>query len=86
VDWTFVYLMFVLKIPILFLGWIVWWSTRPVDETAGTDDEGGQRTLPRPRHPRPPLPRHPRRGPHGDPRTAAPKRVRSVVARSRESA
>ena len=81
-DWTFVYLMFVLKIPIVLLLWIVWWSTRPVEETGNGDDEGGQRRE-HPRHPRPPLPRLPRRGPHGGDRLApAPPRVRSVVARS----
>ncbi len=82
-DWTFVYLMVVLKIPIVLLGWIVWWSTRPVPEPVeGSDDDGGSRRS-RPRHPRSPLPRSPRRGPHGAPRPPAPARNRTVIARSR---
>jgi hypothetical protein len=83
-GWTFVYLMLILKIPIVALLTIVWWAIRstPEESTAErADDGGGSKT--RPRHPRKPLPRHPRRGPHGDPLPLPPPRTRTVVARAR---
>ena len=53
-TWTFIFLMFVLKIPIIGLLWIVWWAIRAQPESGdpGSDDDGGSR---KPRHPRPPL-------------------------------
>ena len=89
VGWTFFFIMIVLKIPILLLMWLVWWSTRPVEDAApGGDDDGGLRVggHGHPMHPRPPLPHTPRRGPHGERPLPSPRRVRSVVARSREHA
>ena len=85
-GWTFVYLMLILKIPIVALLTIVWWAIRstPEDSTPEhADDSGGSKT--RRRHPRKPLPRHPRRGPHGDPLPLPPPRVRTVVARARRT-
>jgi hypothetical protein len=80
-EWTgFVFLMFVLKIPLGMLLWLVWWAVRQTPEEAGAqsgDDGGGG---PRVDHPRPSLPHRPRRGPHGDPAPAAPARVRTTVA------
>lgn len=78
-DWTFVYLMLFLKIPIVALFAIVWWAVKSTDEpvvekdTDGTDEGGSKR----PRHPRTP-PKGPprRRGPHGDPGLPAPARSR----------
>jgi hypothetical protein len=86
-GWTFVYLMLILKIPIVALLGIVWWAIRAAPETesesTGADDTGGSKT--RRRHPRAPLPRHPRRGPHGDPLPLPPPRTRTVIARARRS-
>lgn len=81
VDATFIYLMFVLKIPIIALLWIVWWAIHqtPDVDTAGPDD-GGTKQAP---HPRRPFPHTPRRGPHGDPLPAAPARVRTGRPRGR---
>jgi len=82
-TWGFLWLMLALKIPIGLLLWLVWWAVHQVPDEAeqpGGGGGGGVRELP---HPRTPLPRHPRRGPHGDPRPAAPPRVRVVVARAR---
>jgi hypothetical protein len=86
-DWAFIYLMFVLKIPIAALLYIVWWAIRsePEPADADADDTGGTKTRTRPRHPRRPLPRHPRRGPHGDPLPLPPPRTRAVVARARHA-
>ena len=72
---TFIYMMFILKIPILMLFAIVWWAwkSEPAEEEAG--GSGGSK------RPRPPL--HPRgRGPHGRPRPAAPPRVRATSSRA----
>jgi hypothetical protein len=86
VDWAFIYLMFVLKIPIAALLGIVWWAIRSTPdqtEPVAADDGGGSKT--RPRHPRRPLPHHPRRGPHGDPLPLPPPRSRPVVARAKRA-
>jgi hypothetical protein len=88
-GWTFVYLMLILKIPIVALLTIVWWAIRSTPEEAEpvrADGDGGSKIRPKqPRHPRPPLPRHPRRGPHGDPLPLPPPRTRTVVARAKRA-
>jgi hypothetical protein len=83
--WTFIWLMVILKIPIVALFLIVRWAVRQTPETAPGQDGGiGPRLLPRnPHHPRPRLPRSPRRGPHGAPAPASPRRVRAVGSRQR---
>jgi hypothetical protein len=89
--WTFIWLMAILKIPIIALFLLVRWAIRqePLEGPAGEEDGGisvdpsGPRS-PKHRHPRPRLPRSPRRGPHrGLPMPASPPRVRSVVAHAR---
>jgi hypothetical protein len=84
-GWTFVYLMLILKIPIVALLGIVWWAIRSTPETepdtTGADDGGGSKT--RRRHPRAPLPRSPRRGPHGGSVPLPPPRTRTVLARAK---
>ncbi|HEX4837531.1 MAG TPA: hypothetical protein VFV03_03270 [Solirubrobacteraceae bacterium] len=88
--WTFIWLVVILKIPIVALFLIVRWAVRQTPETAGGEDGGiGPRPGPLDSHhprPRPPgalprLPRTPRRGPHGDAPLHPPARVRTVVAR-----
>jgi hypothetical protein len=82
-TWGFIWLMLLLKIPIGLLLWLVWWAVKQTPDEPAYDaarDDGGTKV----RHPRTPFPRHPRRrGPHGDPLTPAPARVRTVVARAR---
>jgi hypothetical protein len=84
-TWTFIWLMFLLKIPIVALFLIVRWAVRQTPEEAPGQDGGiGPRPRPRhPHHPRSRLPRQPRRGPHGEPLPAAPARVRAAVAHRR---
>lgn len=76
--------MLILKIPIAGLFWIVWWAVKAEPE-ADTDppegDGGGGGGAKLPRTPDGPRPR--RRGPHGDPRPAAPPRSRPVAAPER---
>ncbi len=83
--WTFIWLMVLLKIPIVALFLLVRWAVRQTPETAAGEDGGiGPRPRPpQPHHPRARLPRRPRRGPHGDAPLRAPARVRTVVARGR---
>jgi hypothetical protein len=83
--WTFIWLMFLLKIPIVALFLIVRWAVRAVPETPGSED-GGIGPAPRPLHPHHPrsrLPRQPRRGPHGEPPLAPPRRVRVAATAGR---
>jgi len=80
--WGFIWLMLVLKIPIVALLWIVWWAIHAEPEPEASDDEDGGIHKPDDRIPR--EPRGPRRrGPHGDPAAPAPPRTRTTV-RSRE--
>ncbi|MGA9283922.1 MAG: hypothetical protein WBV85_00610 [Solirubrobacteraceae bacterium] len=87
--WTFIWLMVILKIPIVALFLIVRWAVRATDEAPGQDGGIGPRNGPQspvhPNHPRTRLPRSPRRGPHADPPLVPPARVRTVVAHSRLS-
>jgi hypothetical protein len=82
VEWTFIYLMFVLKIPIIAAIAIIWWAVKAEPDPLEGRDDGGSKLRPRP-HPSRPLPRGPRRGPHGDPATPSPPRVRTSTARAR---
>lgn len=75
-GWTFVYLMVVLKIPVLAAIWIIWWAVKEPPVDAPESGSGGS---PDRDHPRTGPPRPPRRGPHGDPPPQAPERVRLRV-------
>jgi len=75
--WEFVFMMFVLKIPILYLGLVVYWAVKaepdppePALLSAALEHEPWQ---PRPRRRRP--------GPHGSPNRGA-GRPRRTAARS----
>jgi hypothetical protein len=84
-TWTFIWLILILKIPIVALFLIVRWAVRQTPETEPGHDGGiGPRPLPiHPHHPRARLPRTPRRGPHGQPSPTPPARVRTVASRQR---
>jgi hypothetical protein len=84
-TWTFIWLMFLLKIPIVALFLLVRWAVRQTPETA-TGTDGGIGPTSRPRHPHRPRARGPRprlRGPHGEAPPPAPARVRTFVSRTR---
>jgi hypothetical protein len=82
--WTFIWLMFLLKIPIVALFVIVRWALRSPEITPEEDGGIGPRLRPlHPHHPRAGLPRSPRRGPHGTPAPVSPARVRMATARQR---
>jgi hypothetical protein len=80
VGWAFVWMMFVLKIPVAAALWLIWWAVRepPAVEEERTDGDGGSR---RHRHPRGKPPRPPRRGPHAEPPPRPPERVRVAGAK-----
>jgi hypothetical protein len=83
-TWTFIWLMFLLKIPIVALFLLVRWAVREPDSPTEQDGGIGPRSQPRhPHHPRSRPPRLPRRGPHGDPAPASPARMRAVASRRR---
>jgi hypothetical protein len=72
--WAIFWLALVLKIPVVFALWLVWYAIRaePVPDADSPGGGGSDRHPPtRPRHPRPP-----RRGPHADPPPRSPARVR----------
>ena len=79
--WYFyVWMMVILKIPIVALLYLVWWASKEPDPV---DPEPA--VVPREREPfHPRHPRHrppPRRGPHADPLPAPPPRVRILKGR-----
>lgn len=74
-TWGFIWLMFVLKIPIVALLGIVWWAVKAEPEPASDGGDGGIHREPERPFPRWPRPR--RRGPHGAPLPSAPPRVRT---------
>jgi hypothetical protein len=83
-TWTFIWLMFLLKIPIVALFMLVRWAIRAPELTGEEDGGIGPRPRPvHPYHPRSRLPRSPRRGPHGTPSPLAPARIRTAVAHQR---
>ncbi|MGO9320789.1 MAG: hypothetical protein ACLQBY_08325 [Solirubrobacteraceae bacterium] len=83
-TWTFIWLMVILKIPILALFLIVRWAVRQTPETEPGQD-GGIGPLPlHPHRPRSRLPRAPRRGPHGSPAPSSPRRVRVLALASHQ--
>ena len=77
--WGFIWIMLVLKIPLVALLWLVWYAVRATPEPIAADDDGdGGIGKPRPHDPRGPgKPR--RRGPHGDPLVPAPPRTRTTA-------
>jgi hypothetical protein len=81
--WTAVWFLVVLKLPVLYLAWVIWWAVKDPpgselelggEEEAGPDDGGGWvRARSRSRL-------RPRRGPHGGP---ARRPLRARVARAK---
>ena len=77
-EWTFFWLMVVLKLPVVAAIWLVWWAMKAEPEPSSEDDGGIK--APEPEPPQPPRrPLHPRRGPHGEPELPSPPRVRTKV-------
>lgn len=61
--WPIIFLALVLKIPVFFGLWLVWWAVRQepqLDDAPGEGDHGFRRWRRQPKRPS-----GPRRGPHG---------------------
>ena len=83
-TWGFIWLMFVLKIPILMLLGIVWWAVHQTEEEPAGDIPP-EPVPARPYSPERPLRPRPR-GPHGDSAMLpSPPRVRTTVAKGRDT-
>jgi hypothetical protein len=85
--WELIWLMVIMKIPILYLCWVVWWAIkaepRPEEgaalvaaPTTDSPEPGFGRPLRRTRRPRPARP-------HGGPTRAYQRTARAALARSR---
>ena len=70
--WELIFMMLILKIPIVWLGWVVWWSVKAEPEAAPGNDAAGPEWRPY----RPAGPRRRRGGPHGTPTRAGRVRRR----------
>ena len=78
VWWFTVWFMVILKIPILYLAWVIWWAVKdPPEAHEGEEIDGGGLPWRRPRRPRPGR----RGGPHGTNR-----RRGGVLRRARRAA
>ncbi len=78
-------MMVILKIPILYLCWVVWWAIKaepkPEEGAAlAARVDGPDRS---PGWERRRAPRLPRRGPHGGPSRGYPRTARAALARAR---
>ena len=81
--WGFIWIMVILKIPLVALLWLVWYAVHAEPDPVVDENGDGGVGKPDPHDPRTdPNPR--RRGPHGDPVVPAPPRTR-VTARARDT-
>jgi hypothetical protein len=70
--WPIVFLGVVLKVPVFFALWLVWWAARAEPQPEDSPPaEGEEHRFPRFRR-EPAGPRRPRRGPHGGGAAALP--------------
>lgn len=82
--WELIFLMVIMKIPIVYLCWVVWWAIKaePRGEEGAAlyavpeDDSPGPWQFRRARRPRPSRP-------HGGPTRVQPRTARAALARSR---
>jgi hypothetical protein len=73
--WEIVFLLLILKIPLVWVCWVVWWSIKAEPEV-GADGENNQDMNWRPWR-RPPGSRPARGGPHGRGARKAARRARA---------
>jgi hypothetical protein len=70
--WELIFMLLILKIPMVWLGWVVWWAVKAEPEVA--PGEGSAEAQWRPW--KPAGPRRRRGGPHGAPTRAGRMRRR----------
>ena len=82
VIWEVVFVLLILKLPVAYVCWVIWWAVKSEPELGlEGENDGGTRWTPWRRRRR--GPRGPRNGPHGSPtRTATrtPPPVRKSTA------
>jgi hypothetical protein len=80
--WFTLWFAVALKIPALYLAYVIWWSVKdpPATSFGNAEGTGGADAGPGPRGPRAPV-RSRRHGPHGSPERR-PRRVAPVRARA----
>jgi hypothetical protein len=66
-----IFMGLVLKIPVVFACWLIWWALKSEPDPAEASDDGGSADRPRFRR-TPKRPRDPRRGPHSPGSLALP--------------
>ena len=74
--WEFVFMMLILKIPIVYLGLVVYWAVKAEPKPPEPAQLPGEPFDLEPRPPWRPRPRVPRLGPHGSPVRARRAAVR----------
>jgi hypothetical protein len=74
--WEFVFMMVILKIPIVYLGLVVYWAVKAEPKPPEPAQLRAEPFDLEPRPPWRPRPRVPRRGPHGSPARARRAPVR----------
>jgi len=81
VVWEFVFMMLVLKIPIVYLGLVVYWAVKAEPEPPEPAVLPAVVPEPEPRSPwrRGARPRRPRHGPHGSPVRSFPRPRRATL-------
>jgi hypothetical protein len=82
--WFTIWFMVILKIPALYLCYVIWWAVKdPPVEAAGGQGEGfgGGGAPPGPTKPRAPVPGR-RPGPHGKPGRRQERTVETLPARA----
>jgi hypothetical protein len=82
--WFTIWFMVILKIPALYLCYVIWWAVKdpPVEAPGGSSDGYGGSGTPPGRHgPRLPVPGR-RPGPHGKPARRQARTVETLPARA----
>ncbi|HUB76264.1 MAG TPA: hypothetical protein VL977_04360 [Solirubrobacteraceae bacterium] len=72
--WELIFMLLILKIPMVWIGWVVWWSVRAEPEVA--PGGGAAEAEWQPFRPSGPARRGRRGGPHGSPTRAGRMRRR----------
>jgi hypothetical protein len=83
--WEAIFLLLILKIPIVYLCWVVWYAIKaePKPPTEPALKIAGPELDPRGWRPRVAGPRRPSRGPHGAPRRTYARRAAFARAEAR---
>jgi hypothetical protein len=81
--WEFIFMMLILKIPIVYLCLVVWWAVRAEPKPPEPALLPAALPQPEPRPPwRPRRPRRPRPGPHSSPAVVRSARASRAPSRS----